>query len=74
VITAILAEVALRRIGELEVNWLGRIAVTPVMAAIFFAMVSDSWVWDAMLIVGVVLGVLGTIAYVREGMRRLAAA
>jgi hypothetical protein len=44
------------------------------MAAIFFAMVSDSWGWDAMLIVGVVLGVLGTIAYVREGMRRLAAA
>jgi cardiolipin synthase len=74
VVTAVLAEVALRRIGELEINWLGRIAVTPVMAAIFFSMISDSWVWDAMLIVGVTLGVLGTIAYVRDGMRRLAAA
>jgi cardiolipin synthase len=74
VITLILAEVYLRRVGEIEVNWLGRIAVTPVMAAIFFAMVSDSWVWDAMLIVGVVLGILGTIAYVRDGMRKLATA
>jgi cardiolipin synthase len=74
VITAVLAEVALRRIGELRVNWLGRIAVAPVMASIFFAMVSESWVWNAMLIVGVVLGVLGTIAYVRTALRELAAA
>ena len=73
-ITALLAELALRRIGELQINWLGRIAVVPVMASIFFAMVSDSWVWTAMLIVGLVLGILGTIAYVRDGMRRLATA
>jgi CDP-diacylglycerol--glycerol-3-phosphate 3-phosphatidyltransferase len=74
VITAVLAEVALRRIGELQINWLGRIAVVPVMASIFFAMVSDSWVWTAMLILGLVLGILGTIAYVRAGMRQLATA
>jgi CDP-diacylglycerol--glycerol-3-phosphate 3-phosphatidyltransferase len=74
VVTAILAQVYLRRVGELEINWLGRIAVAPVMAAIFFAMVSESWVWDTMLIVGVVLGVLGTIAYVRTGLRELATA
>jgi len=74
VVTAILAQVALRRVGELEINWLGRVAVFPVMASIFFAMVSDSWVWSAMLIVGVSLGILGTIAYVRTGLRRLAEA
>jgi cardiolipin synthase (CMP-forming) len=74
VITAVLAEVALRRGWELTINWLGRIAVGPVMASIFFAMVSASWVWSAMLIVGVVLGVLGTIAYVRSGLRELATA
>ena len=73
-ITALLAELALRRIGELQINWLGRIAVVPVMASIFFAMVSDSWVWSAMLIVGLVLGILGTIAYVRAGIRQLATA
>jgi cardiolipin synthase len=74
VVTAVLAQIALRRIGELEINWLGRIAVAPVMASIFFAMVSASWVWSAMLIVGVTLGVLGTIAYVRTGLRELATA
>lgn len=74
VITALLAEVALRRVGELSINWLGRLAIAPTMAAIFFSMISESAVWDAMLIVGVALGVLGTIAYVRTGLRELAAA
>jgi cardiolipin synthase len=74
VITAILAQVYLHRVGELEINWLGRVAVTPVMAAIFFAMISSSPAWDAMLYLGVGLGVLGTIAYVRTGMRELATA
>ena len=74
VVTLILAQVYLRQVGELEINWLGRIAVAPVMAAIFFAMISESVVWDAMLIVGVVLGVLGTVAYVRTGLRELATA
>jgi CDP-diacylglycerol--glycerol-3-phosphate 3-phosphatidyltransferase len=74
VVTAILAQIYLRRVGELEINWLGRLAVGPVMAAIFFAMISASWVWDAMLIVGVALGVLGTIAYVRTGLRQIATA
>jgi CDP-diacylglycerol--glycerol-3-phosphate 3-phosphatidyltransferase len=74
VITAILAQIYLRRVGELEINWLGRIAVAPVMASIFFAMVSESPVWDALLIVGVILGVLGTIAYIRTGLREAATA
>jgi len=74
VVTLVLAQVYLRRVGELEINWLGRIAVTPVMAAIFFAMISESAVWDAMLIFGVALGVLGTVAYVRTGLRELATA
>jgi CDP-diacylglycerol--glycerol-3-phosphate 3-phosphatidyltransferase len=74
VITALLAELAIRRVGELQINWLGRLATVPVMASIFFAMVSSSWVWSAMLIFGVVLGVMGTIAYVRTGLRELAAA
>jgi cardiolipin synthase (CMP-forming) len=73
-VTLILAQVYLRRVGEIEINWLGRIAVTPVMAAIFFAMISESVAWDALLIFGVVLGILGTIAYVRTGIRELATA
>jgi phosphatidylglycerophosphate synthase len=73
-VTLLLAQIYLRRVGELEINWLGRIAVVPVMASIFFAMISESWVWNAMLIIGVVLGILGTVAYVRTGIRQLATA
>ena len=73
-VTLALAQIYLRRVGELEINWLGRIAVTPIMASIFFAMISSSWVWDALLYVGVALGILGTIAYVRSGMRQIATA
>lgn len=74
VVTLILAQLALRRIGELEINWLGRIAIWPTMAAIFFAMISSSPVWDALLYLGVGLGILGTVAYVRTGLRELATA
>ena len=74
VVTLILAQIALRRGQEIRINWLGRIAVFPTMAAIFFAMVSASVAWDLMLILGVVLGILGTIAYVRAGLRELATA
>jgi phosphatidylglycerophosphate synthase len=74
VVTLLLAQLYLRRVGELEINWLGRIAILPTMAAIFFAMISESWVWDTMLIVGVVLGILGTVAYIRTGIRKLATA
>ena len=74
VVTLVLAQVYLRRAGELEINWLGRIAVWPTMAAIFFAMVSASPAWEVLLYVGVGLGILGTIAYVRTGIRELATA
>lgn len=72
-ITLALAQIALRRGGELEINWIGRIAVWPVMAAIFLAMITPSVLWDVMLVTGVALAVLGTAAYVRTGLRELAA-
>jgi phosphatidylglycerophosphate synthase len=72
-ITVALAQIALRRGGELEINWIGRIAVWPVMAAIFLAMITPSVVWDVTLVVGVALAVVGTVAYVRTGLREQAA-
>jgi cardiolipin synthase len=72
-VTLALAQIALRRGVELEVNWLGRAAVWPIMAAIFFAMISPSWVWDAMLIGGLAIAVLATGLYVRIGLHARAA-
>jgi SAM-dependent methyltransferase len=40
------------------------------MAAIFFAMVSASWAWDAMLLVGLAMALLATLLYLRTGARR----
>jgi cardiolipin synthase (CMP-forming) len=73
VITLILAQIALRRGQPLEINWFGRLAVFPIMGAIFLAMVVESAVWDALLIGGVTLSVLATAAYVRTGLRALTA-
>jgi cardiolipin synthase len=70
-VTLGLARLALRRGQTLEINWFGRIAVFPIMGAIFWAMVVESVVWDVMLVAGVALAVLATVAYTRAGLRRL---
>lgn len=72
VVTLVLAQIALRRGQDLEINWFGRIAVFPIMGAIFWSMVFESVVWDVLLVVGVALAVMATAAYARAGMRKLA--
>ncbi len=69
-ITLALAQIGLRRGIELEINWLGRIAVFFVMGGIFFAMVLAGWVPTALVIVGLVLSILATVLYVRVGLAR----
>jgi cardiolipin synthase (CMP-forming) len=73
VLTLILAQLALRRGQAIEINWFGRIAVFPIMGSIFLAMVVESVAWDVMLIVGLMLAVVGTVSYIRTGMRELTA-
>ena len=70
-ITLILARLALRQGQALEINWFGRLAVFPIMGAIFWAMVFQGVVWDVLLIVGVALACFATVIYVRTGRRRL---
>jgi cardiolipin synthase (CMP-forming) len=73
-VMVLLAQYAVRHGQDLEINWYGRIAVFPIMGAIFWAMVVESVVWDVMLIAGVALSVVATVAYARAGLRALAAA
>ncbi len=70
-ITLLLAQLALRRGFELEINWLGRAAVFPVMGSMFFAMVFAGWVPKALLIVGLIAGLLATAMYLRMGLQDL---
>jgi cardiolipin synthase (CMP-forming) len=72
-VTVVLAQAGLRRGLQLEINWLGRWAVWPVMAAIFFAMVMDSWFPTALLMLGLVTAILATLLYMRIGLRHLRA-
>ncbi len=69
----LMAQYAVRHGQDLEINWYGRIAVFPIMGAIFWAMVFQSIVWDAMFVAGVALAAFATVIYVRTGLSRLTA-
>jgi cardiolipin synthase len=70
VVTLVLAEVSLRRGIDLEINWIGRIAVFLVFSSIFWAMVLDWWLWEATFVVGVAIAVVATLIYVRVARGR----
>ena len=61
----VLAQIGLRHGLDLEINWVGRVAVWPVMAGVFFALVSASWVSTALFLAGLALSIIATILYVR---------
>jgi cardiolipin synthase len=73
-VTLVLAQVALRRGVEIQITWIGRIAVVLVMGGIFWALVLDSVVIDALFVAGVALASAATVLYFRSGLRRAATA
>jgi cardiolipin synthase len=64
----VLAQHAVRHGVEVRVNWPGRISVFPIMGGIFFALVFEGWVPEALLIVGVALALIATVLYARTGL------
>jgi cardiolipin synthase (CMP-forming) len=73
-----LAMLAIGRYGlsrgvDLAINWPGRLAVAPVMGALFFSMVGLRTVAEVMLYVGLALALVATFLYARSGLRQLAA-
>jgi cardiolipin synthase (CMP-forming) len=58
---------ALRHGIDLRVNWPGRLAVGPVMSAVFFALCGLETFAAVLLGIGLVLAVWATVLYVREG-------
>jgi cardiolipin synthase len=67
-ITLALAEIALRRSVELEINWVGRTSVWLTMGGIFLALATSAWVGTAMFLVGLAGSLLATVLYVASGM------
>jgi hypothetical protein len=58
---------------DLQINMVGRWAVWPVMFAIFLTLLTDTWVADASLLLGVALTLWATAIYVQDGVRHLKA-
>jgi cardiolipin synthase len=71
VVTLLLARYGLRRGVDLEITWVGRIAVFLIMGGIFWAMVLDWTIIEIGFCVGVGLAILATFFYVRAAGRRI---
>jgi cardiolipin synthase (CMP-forming) len=69
VLMLILTQVALRRNLDLNINMLGRWAVWPTMFSLFLAMVSVTWVADALLYLGLAMTYGATAIYFRDALR-----
>jgi CDP-diacylglycerol--glycerol-3-phosphate 3-phosphatidyltransferase len=65
----ILTRIALKRGFELQVKMLGRWAVWPVMSALALALVTDSFVPEAVLYFGLALTIGATAEYIADGVR-----
>jgi cardiolipin synthase (CMP-forming) len=64
---------ALSKRLEIQINWAGRLGVAPIAGAPFFAMAGVHWLALIMLYVGMALGLLAAVLYVRRGAREIRA-
>jgi cardiolipin synthase len=67
-VTLVLAQLALRRGVDLEINWVGRMSVWLTMGGIFLALALDAWIAPAMFLVGLVGSLLASVLYVKAGL------
>jgi len=65
----ILSQFGLRKGMDLKINMVGRWAVWPVMFAIFLTLITDTWVADASLYLGLALTLWATAIYVLDGVQ-----
>jgi CDP-diacylglycerol--glycerol-3-phosphate 3-phosphatidyltransferase len=67
----VLSRLALRHGMDLDIKMLGRWAVWPTMFSLFLAMVSTTWVAEALLYLGLAMTLGATAEYVAQGWREL---
>jgi cardiolipin synthase len=66
-----LGRYGLRRGLDLRINRVGRVAIVPVMASLFFAMLGLRRLGTALLYMGIVLALLATARYIQTGLDQL---
>jgi cardiolipin synthase len=69
----VLTQVGMRAGMDLRINMVGRWAVWPVMLAILLALISDTWVAEVSLYLGLALTLWASALYVADGVRFLQA-
>ncbi|HSI79884.1 MAG TPA: CDP-alcohol phosphatidyltransferase family protein [Solirubrobacterales bacterium] len=69
--TLVLAQAALRRGIEIEINWIGRIGVFCVFSGIALSLITGWWGITALFGVGVAIAFLATSVYVRAALGRM---
>ena len=67
----VVTQIGLRRGLDLEVKMIGRWAVWPTMFSLFLAMVSVTWVAEALLYLGLAMTLTATAQYLRDGLHAL---
>src|SRR5213076_2232522 len=66
----VLSQLAMmKHVVDIRVNMLGRWAVWPTMFSLFLAMVSTTWVAEALLYLGLALTLFATGQYIADGWR-----
>jgi cardiolipin synthase len=73
IVTLILAQLGLRKGADIEITWVGRIAVFLIMGGIFWAMVVDWVVIEIGFVIGVAISILATALYARASRAAIAA-
>ena len=71
VLMLVLTQIGLRHGLDLEVKMIGRWAVWPTMFSMFLAMVSVTWVAEALLYIGLAMTLAATALYIRDGLHAL---
>ncbi len=66
----VVARVGMRHGVDINVNWLGRSGVFPIMGALFFAMAGVDWLGKTCLYIGLALVIGSAAQYVRDGRRQ----
>jgi cardiolipin synthase len=70
-VVIVLARIGLKRGMELRINWPGRLAVWPLMSAIFFALLDLRTTGAILLYVGLALALVATAMYLRDGLEAM---
>jgi phosphatidylglycerophosphate synthase len=71
VFMVVLTQWGLRRGIDLKVNMMGRWAVWPTMSALVLAMITETWLSEALLYVGLGMTLAATVLYLQDGLRQL---